>query len=224
MVIWHFSDTHGYHDLLNVPENIDIAIFSGDCSNFRDVYRSEQEILYFLEWYKSLNIRCKIMIAGNHDTALERKFISKQTLESSGIKYLENESIEIDGIKIWGSPYTPSFNDWSFNKKRDKLHDLWQTIPEDTNIVVTHGPPAAILDLSYNSKNLLEYCGCTALKKRMLNLEPRLHLFGHIHNCQEIINAGYTKLSNYKTIFSNGSVVTDGKFGKLTSHGNIFEI
>jgi Icc-related predicted phosphoesterase len=67
-------------------------------------------------------------------------------------------------------------------------------------------------------------CGCSALKKRVLKIEPKLFLSGHIHNCEDIINAGTLKLSSYKTIFSNGSVVTDGKFGKLSSNGNILEI
>jgi hypothetical protein len=55
-------------------------------------------------------------------------------------------------------------------------------------------------------------------------MQPQYMLFGHIHNCRDIINAGMLKLSAYDTWFSNGSVVTDGKFGKLTSNGNILEV
>lgn len=223
--IWHFSDTHTYHGLLKIPNNIQIAIFSGDEANPRDPYSNEQESLNFLEWFGMLRIPYKIFVAGNHSTAIERKFITREKIESKGIIYLENESKEVSGLKIWGSPTTPSFGEgWAFNKRRDKLHDLWQTIPEDTDIVISHGPPKGILDLSYSPSNILEFCGCSALKKRMLEIEPKLCLFGHIHNTEDIINAGYIKLSEYKTIFSNGSVVTDGKFGKLTSNGNIFKI
>jgi Icc-related predicted phosphoesterase len=111
-----------------------------------------------------------------------------------------------------------------FNKKREKLHDVWASIPDDTDIVISHVPPMGILDLSYNRTNNLEFCGCNAFKKRMIQLQPKLCLFGHIHNCEDIINAGTTKLSAYKTVYSNGSVVTDGKFGKLSSKGNILEI
>ena len=57
-----------------------------------------------------------------------------------------------------------------------------------------------------------------------MEVKPKLMLFGHIHNCKDIVNAGTRKVSGLDTIFSNGSVVTDGKFGKLTSKGNIFEI
>jgi Icc-related predicted phosphoesterase len=109
-------------------------------------------------------------------------------------------------------------------KARHKTHDLWQQIPDDTDIVVVHGPPATMLDLSYNRQNELEFCGDSALRKRIIDINPKLCLFGHIHNTQDIINAGTRTLSIRGTIYSNGSVVTDGKFGKLSSNGNIFEI
>lgn len=224
MRILHISDTHSYHGLLTIPKDIDLVIHSGDCSNYREPYRNEQEVRDFISWYSNLDIKYKIYVAGNHDSSIEAGYITQDNFQQAGITYLENESIEIEGTKIWGSPYTPTFNNWCFMKARDKLFDLWETIPEDTDIVITHGPPKGILDLSYNRANVLEYCGCNALKKRMLKIQPKLCLFGHVHNCQDIINAGYTKLSEYRTIFSNGSVVTDGKFGKLSSHGNIFEI
>lgn len=222
--IWHISDTHTFHNLLEIPKDIDMVIFSGDCSNPRDIYQNKQEIFDFLEWFESLNIKYKIMIAGNHDTSIEKRLITKKQIELLGIFYLENESIEIEGVKIWGSPYTPQFCNWSFMKDRSKLHVLWATIPDDTDIVIVHGPPKGVLDLSYNRNNELEFCGCSALGKRIRIIQPKLCLFGHIHNCEDIINAGYIKHSDYKTIYSNGSVVTDGKFGKLSSNGNIFEI
>ena len=110
-------------------------------------------------------------------------------------------------------------------KDRVKLDRYWtQAMPSYLDILVTHGPPKGILDLSYDTTNKLEFCGCNAFKKRMLQLQPELCLFGHIHNCQDLINAGTTKLSAYKTTYSNGSVVTDGKFGKLSSNGNILTI
>lgn len=226
MKIWHFSDTHTYHNLLKPPEDIDIAIFSGDCSNPRDKYQNEQEVLSFLYWYRiEVKAKYKIFVAGNHDTSIEAKFIRKEKFEEYGIIYLENSSIEIEGLKIWGSPITPTFGNWSFMKARDKLYNLWQTIPEDSDIVIIHGPPKGILDHSYNQQgNVYERCGCASLAKRIRLIQPKFCLFGHIHNTEDIINAGYIKLADYKTIYSNGSVVTDGKFGKLTSNGNIFEL
>jgi Icc-related predicted phosphoesterase len=225
MKIWHFSDTHTFHSLLTIPEDIDIAIFSGDCSNPKDPYTNEQEVLNFLCWYGMVvKAKYKIFVAGNHDTSIEKKFVRIDKFEEYGIIYLENSSVEIEGIKIWGSPITPTFGEWAFMKARDKLYDVWQSIPSNSDIVVVHGPPKGVLDFSYNRLNVLESCGCNALKNRMLQIQPTLMCFGHIHNHKDIINAGWTKLSNYKTVFSNGSVVTDGKFGKLSSNGNILEI
>ena len=217
--------THTYHGLLDTPENIDMVIHSGDATNPKNPYLSEDEMQNFIYWYSLLPIKHKVFVAGNHDVCIERNFIKKDDFERAGIIYLENDFVEIEGIKIWGSPVTPTFGDgWAFNKNRAKTHEVWKHIPDDTDIVVVHGPPATILDLSYNRENKLESCGDSALMKRLLDINPKLVCFGHIHNCKDIINAGTRKLSIRDTIYSNGSVVTDGKFGKLTSNGNIFEI
>lgn len=225
MRVWHISDTHTYHEQLKIPEEIDMVFFSGDCSNPRDKFENEKEVRNFITWFSLLPIKYKIFVAGNHDTSIEKGLITKDNFEQAGIIYLENDFIEIEGIKIWGSPITPNFGTgWSFNKDRAVINRVWEHIPEDTDILVTHGPPRGILDASYNREGILEFCGCSALKKRVLKIEPKLMLFGHIHNCEDIINAGTLKLSSYRTIFSNGSVVTDRKFGQLSSNGNILEI
>jgi Icc-related predicted phosphoesterase len=216
--------THTYHNLLDVPEDIDMVIHSGDATNPKNPYLSEDEMQNFIYWYSLLPIKHKVFVAGNHDVCIEKNFIKKDDFERAGIIYLENDYIEVKGIKIWGSPVTPTFGEWAFMRARHKTHELWQQIPDDTDIVVVHGPPATILDLSYNRENQLESCGDSALMKRLLDINPKLVCFGHIHNCKDIINAGTRKLSIRDTIYSNGSVVTDGKFGKLSSNGNIFEI
>lgn len=226
MRIWHISDSHENHYWLDVPSNIDMVIHSGDATNSRDVYKNEQEFQNFLTWYKQLPIKYKIFVAGNHDITIEKNlFDVKSQMKEAGIIYLENSDVTIEGIKIWGSPYTPTFGNWSFMKARQKLNQIWSSIPIDTDIVVVHGPPKGILDISYDFNNNIEFCGCNALKKQMLKFPPKLCLFGHIHNNKDIINAGTLKLSCSNTIFSNGSVVTDGKFSEgVSSNGNILEI
>lgn len=222
IIIHHISDTHGFHQQLIIPEKVNIIIHSGDCSNYRNPMMNANEVLDFIEWYKDVPIKHKIYVAGNHCTSIETGLITKKNFTDAGIHYLENESIIIRKLKIWGSPLTPAFLNWAFNIKRNQLHDVWAQIPDDTDIVITHGPPKGILDLAYDNNKQLEFCGCNALMKRMKIIQPQLCLFGHIHNNNGIINAGYKKLSNYPTIFSNGSVVTDGKFGILSSQGNTF--
>ena len=226
MRIWHISDTHTYHRLLEVPTDIDMVIFSGDCSNPIDPYPNEVEVRGFIDWYRTLKIPVKIFVAGNHDTSIENKFVTKEDFARHNIFYLENEDIIIDGIKIFGSPFTPAFGyGWVFTKARNKLDRIWRNIiDEDVDIVITHGPPKGILDLSTDRNGNIERCGDKSLLNRVMEVNPKLCLFGHIHNHEDIINQGTMKLVNLDTIFSNGSVVKDGRFGKLTSNGNILEI
>jgi len=224
--IWHISDTHSYHRLLTIPENIDIVIHSGDESNYRDQYQNEPEFRDFILWFANLPIKHKVFVAGNHSSFVfhNKKEVNK-ICKHYNIIYLEDDWTIVDGISIWGSPITPNFGNWWFMKDRSKMDKLYASIPDWIDIVVSHGPPQGILDLSYDRDGKLEFCGCRSLRNHMLNrIQPIYCLFGHIHNSYDIINAGITKLSNCKTIFSNGSVVCDRKFGKLSSNGNILEI
>lgn len=225
MKIWHISDTHTFHELLVVPEGIDMVIFSGDCSNPRDPYNNEPEVRRFIDWFSALPIEHKVFVAGNHDSSIEKGLVTKDDFDGECIYYLENSHITIEGIKIFGSPYTPLFGQWSFMKARHKLDRIWEgAIDDDTDIIVVHGPPKGILDKSYDRRGNIEACGDRSLLNKINKVKPKLMLFGHIHNCDDIINAGTRTISGLKTIFSNGSVVTDGKFGKLSSNGNILEI
>lgn len=224
--IWHISDTHGYHSLLSIPENIDIVIHSGDFSNHRNFYQNEPEARDFLNWYASLPIKNKVLIAGNHDAfpATHNKEF-RDLCKHFNITYLENEDVEIMDLVIWGSPVTPSYGNWHFMRDRSKMDALYKHIPSGVDIVVTHGPPKGLLDLSYNPIGELEFCGCKSLRNHLLDrVKPRLSLFGHIHNCDDILNQGTMSLNGHDTTFSNGSVVTDRKFGFLSSNGNIFEL
>lgn len=223
--IWHISDTHTYHDLLQVPE-VDMVIHSGDATIPQDKYKNQKEMMEFLDWYGTLLIGHRIFVAGNHDTSIQKGLVKKKDFEDRGITYLENDYAIVDGIKIFGTPYTPSFGSgWAFNKSRDSMHQIWAAVDEDVDIIVSHGPPKTVLDLSYNRDNELEFCGDLSFKKAcILKFRAKLVLFGHIHDCDNIINAGTRQLSYSDTIFSNGSVVTDGKFGRLSSNGNIFNI
>lgn len=231
MIIWHISDTHTYHELLEIPDYVDMVIHSGDCSNPRDPYTNEPEVRRFIDWFSQLPIKHKIYVAGNHDTSIEERLVTNVDFEDKGIIYLENDYVTIEGVKIFGSPHTPRFGQWAFMKERHKLDRLWDgLIDDDTDVVVVHGPPKGILDKSYDRNGCMEMCGDKSLMNKLKKVNPKLMLFGHIHNCDDIINTGIYQACNFdnpfvkRTIFSNGSVVTDGKFGKLTSNGNILII
>jgi len=217
--------THTYHNLLVVPEGIDMVIFSGDCSNPRNPYNNEPEVRNFIDWFSNLPIKHKVFVAGNHDSSIEKGLVTKADFDGECIYYLENTHITIEGIKIFGSPYTPQFGNWSFMKERHKLDRMWdKAIDDDSDIIVVHGPPKGILDLSYDRANKLENCGDKSLWNKVQVVKPKLMLSGHIHDNKDIINSGTRTVRGLDTIFSNGSVVTDGKFGRLSSNGNILDI
>ena len=225
MKIFHFGDTHGNHRDLQVPEDIDIAIFSGDAGTYRDPSMNEPIVRDFIDWFSELNIKYKVMIAGNHDSSIEQRMFGERYFKERGIIYLENNDVTIEGIKIWGSPYTPTFGNWCFMKSRHKIHKIWDEIPEDTDILVTHGPPKGVLDLTENYDGSLEMCGCANLFRQVYQrIKPKYHLFGHIHNRykREYHNAGMLQIANCNTIFSNGSVCRDADMGKIYTNGNVF--
>ena len=218
MKIWHISDTHGLHNQLAIPD-VDLVIHSGDVSNWKDE-RNSNEVLDFLEWYGKIPIK-KILVGGNHDVSIERGLVTRKQIEDFGIVYLENELCEIDGVKIWGSPYTPSFGlGWAWNIARHKIQTVWDLIPE-CDIVVTHGPPHGILDI--HEDRGIEYCGCASLRNTILRLQPKYHLFGHIHNVKDTLNQGLRTVVGCKTIFSNGSICAIPK-NNVSSNGNIIEV
>jgi predicted phosphodiesterase len=229
MKLLHISDTHGFHEMFPMERfnDIDVVVHSGDCSNYRDPYRNEPEVRAFLAWYRDVPVKHKIYVAGNHDTSIERRMITKKDFEDAGIIYLENEEVVIDGIKFWGSPHTPQFGDWAFMKSRQTINRVWDTIPKDTDVLIVHGPPKGVRDLSFDRHNNLEYCGCGALAKKCFRMRDQLKLvlFGHIHDMYDVHNQGVSHYSKTPTLFSNATCVDDGKFDSgLTSFGNILNL
>jgi len=229
MKILHISDTHGFH--AKFPDerfkDVDVVVHSGDCSNYFDPYRNYHEVLDFIEWYKKVPVKHKIYVAGNHDTSIERRKVTPEDFKAAGIIYLENQSTIIDGVKFYGTPITPTFGQWAFMKAREKTHLVWEAIPDDTNVLIVHGPPKGIRDLSYDRQGKLEFCGDNALLKKCISLQNTLKFvcFGHIHNMDGVYNQGVSTFSMTQTVFSNAACVDDGKFDRgLTSFGNLLEV
>lgn len=233
MKILHISDTHGLHDHFPMDrfDGIDVVVHSGDCSNHYDPKRNQKEVISFVEWYQTVPVKHKVFVAGNHDTCLDipsKKYIGVSDFTSVGITYLENEAVTIDGVNFWGSPHTPTFGTWAFMKSRQKIHEVWEKIPTNTEVLIVHGPPWGIRDLTYNRNNELEMCGDKSLMKWIFfnGVDIKAVLFGHIHNHLDIDNQGTSVYSRRPNIvFSNASCVEDARLDKgLISFGNIIEI
>jgi Icc-related predicted phosphoesterase len=223
MKIFLISDTHAMHDQLIIPEGIDMIIHAGDSTNYKDLARNNNEFLSFIEWFDSLDIKHKILIGGNHDASLTKKY-NTDFIKEKGIIYLEHEYIEIEGLLLFGSPYTPSYGGWHFMKSRNNMYKLWDdALVEGIDILITHGPPKGILDLTYDINNTLIQVGDSSLRKVVDKVKPKYHVFGHIHDCKDLKNSGIYK--QYDTTFINASCVKDGEFNKgLFSNGYLIHI
>lgn len=161
MKIVAISDTHGQHRRLKLHTG-DMIIHAGDVNK----RGHPVEIEDFLDWFSKLKFRHKVFIAGNHDFFLEDAhpdIIGRMVPKN--VIYLNDSGVEIDGLKIWGSPITPYFHNWAFNRKRGaEIKKHWDLIPDDTDILITHGPTFGILDETVYSKRI----GCEKLLLRVL--------------------------------------------------------
>jgi Icc-related predicted phosphoesterase len=143
------------------------------------------------------------LICGNHDWLGERNpQLMRQMCLDNGITYLEHSSVEIEGNVIFGSAYTPEFGGWAYNVPRGQpLKEKWAQIPDNTNILITHGPPMGILDVVPNPPR--KRAGCQDLYNRIQELKQlKLHVFGHLH-----MNHGYIKVNDITYI--NASICTE---------------
>jgi Icc-related predicted phosphoesterase len=206
MKIVAISDTHNKHKHLTsvamgsrLPDG-DLLIHGGDLTGMGRKHELESVFKWF-EQQASRYTHGIVFIAGNHDISFDPKYGEydiqdelgigpkqkpiwlRQMLATlpSNVRYLENNDVTIDGVKIWGSPITPWFggDKWGFNRHRgDDIMETWNQIPEDTNVVVTHGPVAYKLD--YVPRNA-EYTGCEQLRHVVEQVKPLIHISGHIH-------------------------------------------
>ena len=222
MKTWIISDTHGHHRSLKVPEGIETIIHAGDSTNFYNLYDNIPEFHDFKTWFLDLPIKNKILIAGNHDAWATKKY-NIDDMKGVGVIYLEHEAAIVEGHTIFGSPYTPNFGNWYFMKDRAKLSRYWEILGTNIDVLITHGPPKGILDLTENPDYTLEQCGDGALYKKVMKVKPTYHIFGHIHDCKECRNAGMLKRDGIT--FINAAVIEDGRFDKgPINNGHIIEI
>ena len=148
------SDTHGKHRDLDIPEG-DVFVHAGDL-----IWRGTvDDLIEFNEFLGSLQHRHKIVIAGNHDFCFEE---SREFAESflTNAVYLQDEEVVLEGIKFYGSPWQPWFFDWAFNLQRgQELREKWDLIPNDVDVLVTHGPPYGYCDETSRG----DHVGCEEL-------------------------------------------------------------
>lgn len=166
------SDTHE-----NPPDRVpdcDILIHAGDAT----LTGNWAAIKKFNDWLEDQPAKHKIFVPGNHDMLFESNpGMAKGMVPAATV--LLHEAVEVMGVKIFGSPWTPRFYDWAYNYDPGQAERLWDQIPEGIDVLITHGPPAGILDTAAGGKST----GCPVLLDRVMKVDPILHVFGHIHEC-----------------------------------------
>ena len=188
------SDTHGLHGNMKTIPDGDILVHCGDGLNVG----SSSDFWSFAGWIKNLPHPHKIFVPGNHDRFFQNSELTAREI-MSGIHILIDQSVIVEGIKFYGSPWTPTFYDWSFMQDEIDLSKYWDMIPDDTDVLVTHGPPYSILDtVKKGGENL----GSPSLHNRVKWIKPKFHAFGHIHG-------GYGILEEDEMTFINASVCTE---------------
>jgi len=159
MKLTFISDTHYQHHKLPLDSG-DLLIHCGDFTR----QGSLGDVADFSDYLACQDFKYKLVIAGNHDFCFEdkRRNTAEKMLSDCGIIYLNDSGIEIEGHKIWGSPVQPEFFNWAFNRTRGiALQAHWNLIPEDTDILLTHGPAFGILDRCQSGERV----GCEDLLK-----------------------------------------------------------
>lgn len=186
------SDTHYRHKYIDSRyfENVDILIHAGDFTS----NGNQAQTIAFLVWLESLPIKHKVFIAGNHDLYCcsdTFQYLLKE--HAPNCHYLLNSDVVIEGLKIWGSPYSNTFGHWAYMKDDEDLALIWDQIPSDTNIVITHGPAYHIADKVLNHRfNESPHVGSMSLADKLWNLPTlALHVTGHIHESQGIYPGRY---------------------------------
>lgn len=217
MKIVIISDVHAKWQKLEIPE-CDVLISCGDYS-----FRGEKHIVKnFHEWLNKQEAGHIISVQGNHETWVQQNWQEAKELAQKvcpAVHFIQHEPIEIEGVKFFGSAWTPWFYNWAWNAQRGpELQRLWSQIPDDTQILITHGPPAGMLDIVYHVDGMTprERVGCHDLMDRIKQLKQlKMHCFGHIH-----CSAGETEFMGVKYI--NASICDE--MYMPTSPVRIFEL
>jgi Icc-related predicted phosphoesterase len=195
MKIVALSDLHGH--LPAALSACDLLLLAGDLTPVEDHDPFFQALWLndvFRSWLSRQPARKIVGIAGNHDFVFEQA--PELVARDLPWTYLQDAGIEWEGLKIWGTPWQPWFFDWAFNGTPEQLVRKWALIPDDTDILVVHGPPYGYGDGVPEGDGSVRRCGCPHLLERIEAVRPRLVIFGHIHEGRGEWQLGPTRMAN----------------------------
>lgn len=188
------SDTHNNHDKLDLPA-CDVLIHSGDWSR----HGTPEETTAFIDWFGRQQARVRVLTPGNHDLFAEREpQVMAAMARERGVLWLLDEGADVLGLRVWASPFTPVHGSWAFQEERGaQLGARWQRIPQNLDVLITHGPPHGVCDRIARDGS---HVGCESLLEVVRARPPRFHVFGHVHE-----GRGEGKLEGIPTRFLNVS-------------------
>lgn len=188
------SDTHGEHEKLGVLQG-DVLIHCGDMFNM--FKQDPEEFDAIDDWFGRQRFDLVLCVGGNHDFELQKRAAYVDEPFRNAV-YLEGRSIEHAGHKFFGAPWVPDLRGQAFFLEGQALADKWAAIPSETDVLITHTPPADVLDVSSAGFEL----GCEHLANAMTQLSPRLHCFGHVHASSGTSERGGTTYINAAVVNS----------------------
>lgn len=175
MKITAIADVHGHEP--KIPP-CDLLLIGGDILMGGDGAPNQFGVLKavtgpWLVEHVLTGVQQIVAVAGNHDFIFQE---SPERIPPFPWTYLEDSGVEINGLKIWGSPWQLPFFDWAYNMEEEELAKKWALIPDDTDILLTHSPP-----YGYGDRTRDGHCGSKSLRDRIEQVRPKLHVFGHVH-------------------------------------------
>ena len=206
MIITVISDTHGKHNEItqDLPGG-DLLLHAGDISSMG----YQHEVQQFCKWFNNVeNYDHKIFIAGNHDWGFQNNVEKIMEIVNSykTVTYIQDETVSVGDdekmVNVYGSPWQPEFYNWAFNLPKNgvELAAKWDAIPDNTDILITHGPAFGVLDTV--AGKMWDNLGCQLLTDKIKTIKPKIHLCGHIHS-------GYGYFFDGDTHFLNASVLNE---------------
>jgi Icc-related predicted phosphoesterase len=194
MKICAASDLHG---ILPIIPTCDLLLLGGDLcplANHEIEFQAQWLDTTFRAWLQGVPARHIVGVCGNHDFVFEQ--LPEAVPRDLRWTYLQDSGCEIEGFRVWGTPWQPWFFDWAFNLYEDDLAEKWAMIPEDTDLLVLHGPPFGYGDAVERRSGEIEHTGSPSLLARIRAIRPQLAIFGHIHEGRGEYRDGETILAN----------------------------
>lgn len=167
------SDTHGRHRALGRLSG-DVLIHCGDVDNLFQRYPTPVEAVD--RWFGEQDFAHILCVGGNHDVEVETRVMARLA-PFQNATFLHEAGVEIEGLRFYGVSWVPDLMGHAFFADDEMLERAWDRIPDDVDVLITHTPPGGILDVSSRGRPL----GCPLLARRLRQIQPQLHCFGHVH-------------------------------------------